>query len=279
MNATTNKPVERDVSGPRSLTRLLALFEVLSPASDGLSLAELSVLLGSPKSSLLNLLRPLVAEGFLFHDGSVYRLGPAIYRLASEVLNAWYLPRVMRPVMEQLAKQSGESVMLSVVDVEKALLTYVDTVNSPHPVRYQISVGTVRPLYASVAGRVLLAHADRGWRQKYLTDIALDSALALPLTKASLKREVEQIQQQGVGCAVDVYATGLSAVAAPIFGGDGRCVACLNIAGPTERFSDALERLTALVRAAAAKGSKAVAAAEALPTPVAKLRSRPAQLA
>lgn len=270
-----DEPVEREVSGPRSLTRLLALFEALSPAPEGLSLAELSVLLGSPKSSLLNLLRPLVSEGFLFHDGSVYRLGPAIFRLASEVLDAWYLPRVMDPVMEQLARQSGESVMLSVIDVEKSLLTYVDTVNGPHPVRYQIAIGTTRPLYASIAGRVLLAHADRGWMQDYLANVALDLPLALPMTRASLKREVEKIQETGVGCAVDVYAIGLSAVAAPIFGAGGRCVACLNIAGPTERFSGALERLTGLVKAAAAKGSKAVEAAEALPSPDAAARGRP----
>jgi len=53
-------PPERDVSGPRSLTRLLGLFGVLSQATNGMTLAELSVSLESPKSSLLNLLRPLV---------------------------------------------------------------------------------------------------------------------------------------------------------------------------------------------------------------------------
>jgi IclR family acetate operon transcriptional repressor len=53
---------ERSVTGPRALTRLLALFDALSASADGLSLADLSIVLDSPKSSLLNLLRPMVAE-------------------------------------------------------------------------------------------------------------------------------------------------------------------------------------------------------------------------
>lgn len=266
MKADSKTLAVRESSGPRSLARLLALFDVLSTAPDGSSLAELSNLLGSPKSSLLNLLRPLVSEGFLVHDGNTYRLGPAIFRLASGVLHAWYLPRVMHPIMEQLAKQTGESVMLSVMDVEKASMIYVDIVNGPHPVRYQIPVGTVRPLFASTAGRVLLALADAKWRRRYLAGVDLDAALATPLTKAALKREVEQIQGQGIGWSMDVYMTGLSAVAAPLFGDGGRCVACLNIAGPTDRFRTHLERFKDLVKAAAGKGSKLIAAAEAAPT-------------
>ncbi|MFL6679759.1 MAG: helix-turn-helix domain-containing protein, partial [Burkholderiaceae bacterium] len=56
---------DRDATGPRSLARLLGLFDVLSLMPNGMSLAELNVTLESPKSSLLNLLRPLVAEGYL----------------------------------------------------------------------------------------------------------------------------------------------------------------------------------------------------------------------
>lgn len=267
MKANLNKPAARQSGGPRSLARLLALFDVLSAAPDGSSLAELSTQLGSPKSSLLNLLRPLVSEGFLIHDRNTYRLGPSIFRLASSVLHAWYLPRVMRPVMEQLARQTGESVMLSVMDVKKALMIYVDIVNGPHPVRYQIAAGSVRPLFASTAGRVLLAYSDRQWRQHYLLGVDLDVALATPVTKASLRREIEQIQAEGTAWSMDVYMTGLSAVAAPLFGDGGRCVACLNIAGPTDRFRPQLDRLKDRVKTAAAKGSKLIAATEATPGP------------
>ncbi|MFX8323984.1 helix-turn-helix domain-containing protein, partial [Acinetobacter baumannii] len=55
----------KDNSGPRSLMRILRLFETLGDATEGMSLADLSLTLQVPKSSLLTLLRPLVAEGYL----------------------------------------------------------------------------------------------------------------------------------------------------------------------------------------------------------------------
>ena len=131
-------------------------------------------MLGSPKSSLLNLLRPLVTEAYLIHSGGSYRLGPSIFRLASGVVDVWPLPRIVRPFSEQLAKRTGESVLLSVMDADKGLMTYVDLVHSPHPIRYQVAVGTVRPLYDSAAGRVHLAYGPRVWRQDYLAKAQFD---------------------------------------------------------------------------------------------------------
>ena len=262
---------ERGITGPRSLTRLLALFDALSAAPEGLSLAELSIVLGSPKSSLLNLLRPLVSEAYLIHSGGMYRLGPSMFRLASGVLKAWYLPDVVRPFMEKLARQTGESVMLGVMDPGKGLITYVDIVRSPHPVHYQIAAGSVRPMYPSAAGRVLLAFADRAWRQHYLSTVEIEVRTAAPITKASLRREVEQIREQGLETAIDVFTEGLSAVAAPLFDADGNCVACLGIAGPSDRIRPNLKAVQESVREYAAKASKALAEAE---LPVAGPRRR-----
>jgi IclR family transcriptional regulator, acetate operon repressor len=258
---------ERDVSGPRSLTRLLALFDALSSAPDGLSLTELSTLLESPKSSLLNLLRPLVSEAYLIHNAGLYLLGPSIFRLASGVLDSWYLPKSIHPLMTRLAASSGESVMLSVMDAERGMQTYVDVVDSPHPVRYQISVGTVRPLYASTGGRLLLAYADRQLREQYLGQVEITVRTAIPITKTSLRRDLEQIRRDGVASSVDGYMVGLSAVAAPILDPAGRCVACLNIAGPTDRFEGNLPKLRETVRSVAEQASAALRLAE--PDPMA----------
>ena len=60
-NGRTKDPAV-EVTGPRSLTRLLGLFDVLAKSKDGMTLAELNQALKSPKSSLLNLLRPLVGH-------------------------------------------------------------------------------------------------------------------------------------------------------------------------------------------------------------------------
>jgi IclR family transcriptional regulator, acetate operon repressor len=261
-SAETPAPAERDVTGPRSLTRLLGLFDVLSTASDGMSLAELNVTLESPKSSLLNLLRPLVAEGYLIHSNGTYRLGPSIFRLAASVMSAWNFPKMIRPFMEELSTRTGESVLLGVLNREAEVLTYVEIIDSPHPVRYQIPVGTTRPLYASSAGRLLLAYTDKAWRDSYLSSVQFKVRTATAVTRASLGRELERIRAEGVSCSLDAYMVGLAAVAAPVFDGDGRCVASLNIAGPTDRFRPELDALKAVVKEVAARASGAVGGVE-----------------
>ena len=253
---------DRDAAGPRSLARLLGLFDVLSLMPNGMSLAELNVTLESPKSSLLNLLRPLVAEGYLIHSAGVYRLGPSIFRLAASVMSAWNFPKMIRPFMAELVERTGESALLGVLNQEAEVLTYIEIVDSPHPVRYQIPVGTTRPIYASTAGRLLLAYVDKPWRDQYVNTVAFKVKTAIPVTRASLVRELDKIRAEGVSSSIDGYSVGLAAVAAPVFDGDGRCIASVNIAGPSDRFRDDLESLKATVKDVAARASGLVGRVE-----------------
>ncbi len=246
---------EREIGGPRSLTRLLGIFVVLSDTADGMSLAELSATLESPKSSLLNLLRPLVAEGYLIHESGMYRLGPSIYRLAGGVLANWEFPKLIRPFMAELVERTGETVLLGVMNREAESLTYVETIDSPHPIRYHIPVGTTRTLYASASGRLLLAHEDKKWCDAYLSSVVFKVKTATPTTRTSLKRELEAIRKEGISSTIDLYLKGLSAVSAPVFNAGGKCVACLTIAGPTDRFRNELAQLKEIVRDVAAKAS------------------------
>jgi DNA-binding IclR family transcriptional regulator len=253
---------DRDATGPRSLARLLGLFDVLSLMPNGMTLAELNVTLESPKSSLLNLLRPLVAEGYLIHSAGVYRLGPSIFRLAASVMSAWNFPRMIRPFMDELVERTGESALLGVLNQEAEVLTYVEIVDSPHPVRYQIRVGTTRPIYASTAGRLLLAYVGKPWRDQYVSTVAFKVKTAIPVTRASLIRELDKIRSEGVSSSIDGYSVGLAAVAAPVFDGEGRCIASLNIAGPSDRFRHDLESLKATVKDVAARASGLVGRVE-----------------
>lgn len=242
-------------SGPRSLTRLMALIEVLSKTQDGMTLTDLSVALESPKSSLLNLLRPLVADGYLIHNDSIYRIGPATFRLAAEVMSAWDFPRMIRPFMEELATRTRETVMLGVMVPEAEAITYVEIIESPHPIRYQVPVGTSRPLYASSAGRLLVAHAPVEWRKQYLSTVTLKAKMEIPFTKASLRKEIAKIRAEGLSCSFDSYSKGLASVAAPVFDAGGHCIASLNVAGPSERFRSEFEFLRTTVREVAARAS------------------------
>ena len=66
MKTAQSGPAEaagRTSEGPRSLTRILALFDLLARCKRHMSLSELSIAIDCPKSSLLVLLRPLTEKG------------------------------------------------------------------------------------------------------------------------------------------------------------------------------------------------------------------------
>src|SRR5207244_1854136 len=127
--------------------------------------------------------------------------------------------------------RTEETVLLGVINREAEVMTYVEIIDSPRPVRYQIPVGTTRPLYASTAGRLLLAYTDKAWRDAYMGSVTFKSRTAQQMTRTSLTQELGRIREAGLSCAIDTYSKGLAAVAAPVFDADGTCVASLNIAG------------------------------------------------
>jgi len=248
-------PPDIDVTGPRSLTRVLGLFDLVSYMPDGMSLAELSITLGTPKSSLLNLLRPLVKEGYLIHTEGRYRLGASLIKLAASVMSAWNFPKMIRPFMEELVERTGETVLLGVLNREAEVLAYTEIINSPSPVRLQVPVGMIRPLYASPAGWVVLAHADKPFRDQYLATVQFKTKMLMPLTRASLARELEKVRDEGVAVAIDPTVRGSSGISAPVFDGNGACVAALTMGGPTSRLVANMEPLKAIVKEVAKKAS------------------------
>ena len=223
--------------GPRSVTRVLGLFGMLSQHDNGTSLAELSAMLNSPKSSLLLLLRPLVAGGYLIHENGRYRLGPAIYRLASKISSTRNLSSMVRPYIGELANELSESVYLAVIDRDQAVCSYIEGIDCQQAVRFVLPLGQARQLYSTAAGRVLLAWQEKAWLEKYIQKTKLVPATEHTITsKEALKIELAKIRAQGYAVTLDEGHTGATGIAAPIQNSDGHIWAALLVALPTPRF-------------------------------------------
>lgn len=239
---------EREVTGPRSLTRLLGLFDALAKKPDGLTLAELNTVLESPKSSLLNLLRPLVAEGYLMHSHGMYRLGPTAFRLAANIMSVWNFSKLARPYLEELAARSKESVYIGVLDREAQVITYVDAIDSGHSIRFAITVGANRPLYCTAAGRLLLAFADEEFQENYLRTVKLVRRTEHTVTdKKELRKKLEEIRRTGLATSVSEMFQGSAALAAPIHGTEGKVIAAIAIGAPADRFESELPYLRTVI--------------------------------
>lgn len=255
-NREDSEPGSPLAGSPRSVTRILGLFEILSREPEGYSLAQLSSELGSPKSSLLMLLRPLVTEGYVLRAGSRYLLGPRIFNLAARVLEVRRFPRLLRPFLEELAERSQETVYVAVLDEHSKVLTFVDTLASPKLIRFVMPVGSVRPLYATAAGRLLLAYQSAEWREEYLQTVPREALTPHTRTDSdALRAELVAIREMGMSVSIDEAVEGGGAVAAPVMGPENRVEAALVIAAPTARLRKQLPVFQNLVRSIAARAS------------------------
>jgi IclR family acetate operon transcriptional repressor len=236
--------------------RLLRLFDALAKAKDGLSLAALNMELSSPKSSLLNLLRPLVADGFLTYDSGQYRLGPAIFRLSANIMSAWNLTSTLRPYLEELAQRARESVYLGVLDKIGKVITYVDAIESPHSVRFVVPIGGVRPLYSTAAGRVLLAYADEKFQEEYFRTVKMEQFTPRTLSgRKAVKEELQRIRKTRISVSLGEMFPESAAISSPIFGAEGVAIAALAIGAPTERLNPRLAELRPVIFEVAARAS------------------------
>jgi len=247
------------VGGPRSLQRMLGIFDQIARSPDGLSLAELNGRLKSPKSSLLTLLRPLVVSGYLAHLNGRYSLGNEIFALATNIISARKFGAVVRSLMLEAQKQCPETVILAVVDHAAQTVIYSDVLESPQLIRYSVAAGASRPLFTSAAGQLLLAYQDEKWRDRYLRTVKLN-----PLTKrtivdvSQLRKKLDLIRRTGLSISISEAIEGATGAAAPIFGSDGSVLAALLIAGPTERHAREGRKWSEVVRDFAEQASRAV---------------------
>jgi DNA-binding IclR family transcriptional regulator len=219
-------------------------------------LADLNSILSSPKSSLLNLLRPLVADGYLTYDSGRYRLGPSIFRLSANIMSAWNLSSTLRPFLEELAQRARESVFLGVLDKIGKVITYVDAIESPHSVRFSVPIGGVRPLYSTAAGRVLLAYADETFQDEYFRTVKLEQLTARTLTsRKAVREELERIRKTKVSVSLGETFPESAAIASPVFGAEGVAIAAMAIGAPTERLNPRLAELRTIIFEVAARAS------------------------
>lgn len=202
-------------------------------------MAELAQALKLPKTSLHRLLRTLEGGGFVVRAGGLYRPGPESFRLAATLGQAApsaQFPACARPVLEVLAEETGETVMLSTISDRLAESIYVEVIESASPLRFAMRAGNRRPLFAVASGKAMLAFLTPEQQQRYL-----DAADFLEFTIETTRKDempalLRRIRETGVAYDRNGIVDGASGVASPVFDQDGRAFASVSIAGPTERM-------------------------------------------
>jgi DNA-binding IclR family transcriptional regulator len=231
--------------------RAIAILDELAEARGELGTNEIGRRTGINLSTISRILATLASGGLVDHVASTgrYRLGPGVVRLANAA--GLDIRSLARPHLEELGRQTGETVTLSVPGEHEAFT--LDFVQSQLTVRSVAEVGRISVAHATAVGKVFLAHGGTlpDGRLRAFTDRTV-------VDRAALDAEVATIGERGWGQALGEREQDLNAVAAPVLDRAGKLVAILGVQGPAIRFSPramrtAIELLTE--KAAALSGS------------------------
>jgi IclR family acetate operon transcriptional repressor len=219
--------------------RATVVLDAIAESSGSLTLTELALRTGLPRSTVHRIVQSLEQELFVVRlpDRQGYSLGPGLLKFGMgahlKLLSA------NRPQLAQLARVMNEHVELAVFSGREVVV--VDQLASPDRLRGVTKVGKSFSLHASCIGTALLAHlpADR------VSDLVRE-----PLTRftantivdpAELTARLDRIRLSHIAIDNEEHDVGISAVATGFVGPTGALQA-VSIVMPTSRFADKRDR-------------------------------------
>nr|WP_255524672.1 IclR family transcriptional regulator [Alicyclobacillus sp. SO9] len=221
-----------------------------------LGIKDLSTQLSLPPTVVSRLTATLVEYGYLYQNPATrkYRLGLTAFTLGLSANPQLELNQASRPWMQQLAKDTRETISLTVIDPASHNGICISSLDSPSQIKLTTTVGSIRPLHRGATRKVLLAFMQPENSENYI------ERLKLPKDEEDgLAAELKSIRDQGFAYSEEELDEGAFAVAAPILGGANLLLGGISILAPVFRHdNDDIRRFSELVQTAAEEIGRAI---------------------
>jgi len=239
--------------GVQSIGRAFAIIEEIARNRDGIGLAELSKRVGLHNSTTFHLVKTMVSLGYVrqMKDSKRYRIGRPLFALAASALDEIEMTSLATPVLDELARTTGESAHFS-VPMGDAVVVLART-SGPGAFQLTDRVGVVRPAHCTALGKIMLAALAPARFEHYLKRAELKPYTPKSITSAErLAREIAEVRRSGLAIDDGEFDAEVRCVAVPVHDFSGRSVGAVGISGPVWRLSiEALQKRARSVRVAA----------------------------
>ena len=230
--------------GVQVIARAADILRVLKDDNKGLSLGRIAERVSLPRSTVQRIINALLAERLVMTgslEGGI-RLGPEIQALAAA--GRINVAELIQPILTDLAKETGETVDLSVHRDHHVL--FVDQVVGTQRLRTVSAVGEAFPMTNTATGKATLALMEE-------EDAAGIAALELrqpgknSRSLSQVIAEIEAIRESGVAFDIDEHTVGISAVAMA-FRDPGGLIYSISLPVPSQRFALTRDTLVKALR-------------------------------
>lgn len=227
---------------PKSFTSIEKAIDILclfDLKNQELSARDVSSRLNIPLSSTYKYLDVLLTKGFISKepDTKKFSLGLTIYKMGNLAAARISFIDIALPHMKSLAGESGETVVLTMINGWEALC--VEVVESTKIVKWTVRRGASIPLHAGASSKILLAYQGDSFVDEMAGNQGLPKLNENTITDpVKLKKELKIIRDQGFAVSNSEVEAWSGAIAAPIFDHKGRLAAGLTLIGPPDKIFD-----------------------------------------
>jgi len=236
----------------KTLLKGLAVLEVLADMEgESRTIDDVAARVELTRSNTHRTLQTLMHAGYVERDtvNGGYRNTMKMFALGVRQLAHIDVRRIAPPYLAALAKETGETVHLSVL--EGAEVIYIDKIDSVQPIRAYSMIGGRAPAHAVATGKALLSAQQDAYFEQLPKKLPRFTPATI-VDRTSLRAELQKAARAGYAINRGEWREGVGGLAAPIFDGFDVPVAAVGVSGPLERLTVARmkELVPAVVRVA-----------------------------
>lgn len=240
-----------------SVDNAMQLLLLLGERSE-LRLTEAAKYLGVASSTAHRLLAMLQYRGFVRQDtrSKAYVPGTALTGVAYSILQRFDVRQPLRPYLEELNKETTETVHLAVLD--GATVRFIDAIESPRAVRVASRLGRSMPAHCTSSGKAMLSTLSTGQLHQLYPEDELPGLTEHSVRSlAALEKEMATVRRRGYAMSSEESEEGVSSVAVAFPDELSSLPLAFNTALPVGRSSRSeLKRIGELLRETVGRASQ-----------------------
>jgi DNA-binding IclR family transcriptional regulator len=216
----------------------------LAEAGGDVNIKALAERVSLPASTVHRLLALLMDVGIAERGRAAhsYRVGVEFYRLSALVFSQVSARDLARPFLERVAHGCGEVALLMRYMKSARKVMLEDSVDSPHPLRYSISLYQPLSVLWGASGRSVLAFLPEDEIRAVLAEGERSPIEDLPTpTFDEISTELAAIRSRGYALTFGQKIEGAVGFGAPVFNNDGTVFGSMCVTIPRVRFAAELE--------------------------------------
>jgi IclR family transcriptional regulator, blcABC operon repressor len=212
-----------------SVTRALALLDLLAEERAPMGLARLASSLGLPKSSVHALCNTLLTLGYLRRQGEAgFFIGPRVMPLADAFVSGTDVAQSFNLLWDEMGAPPEETVILSVLNGTDVV--YIAARSGVRPLGLAFRVGMRLPAHLAASGRAMLAFLPPAAVRTMYAGFTLSPPAHGPaLTLDALLVELDHTRQRGYSVDDEGVREGVHCIGAPVFDAGSAVVAGVGV--------------------------------------------------